>query len=132
MKRISSQLVLAAALAMLACSKGTPTGPQPGTLSVQLQTPNSGADGAMLFTLSGPTTVTNVRASTGDTLWTTDFSATTTKVVLTGSIGSGVILRFDVPDVNQYGQYLASISQVAKSSDYSMRSLTNYVAFVSK
>jgi hypothetical protein len=132
MKRVSSKLVLAAALAMLACSKDTPTGPQPGTLSVQLQTPNGGADGAILFTLSGPTTVTNVQASAGDTLWTSDFSGTTTKVVLTGAIGSGVILRFDVPDVSQYGQYLASISQVASSSDYSLRSLTNYVAFVSK
>src|SRR5690348_10118096 len=87
MRRISSKVVLAAALAMLACSKDTPMGPQPGTLSVQLQTPNSGFDGAMLFTLSGPTTVTNVRASTGDTLWTTDFSSTTTKVVLTGPVG---------------------------------------------
>ena len=132
MKRVSSKLVLAAALAMLACSKDTPTGPQPGTLSVQLQNPNSGFDGAILFTLSGPTTVTNVQASNGDTLWTGDFSNTTTKVVLTGSIGSGVILRFDVPDINQYGQYLASNSQVASSSDYSLRSLTNYVAYVSK
>ena len=132
MKRIASKLVLAAVLAVLGCSKDTPTGPQPGTLSVQLQTPNSGFDGAMLFTLSGPTTVTNVRAATGDTLWTNDFSSTTTKVVLTGTVGSGVILRFDVPDVNQYGQYLATIHQVASSSDYSLRSLTNYVAFVSK
>ena len=132
MTRISSKLVLAAALALLACSKDSPTGPQPGTLSVQLQTPNSGADAAILFTLSGPTTVTNVRASAGDTLWTTDFSATSTKVILTGSIGSGVILRFDVPDINQYGQYLASINQVANSSDYSLRGLTKYVAFVSK
>lgn len=132
MRRISSKVVLAAAFVMLACSKDTPTGPQPGTLSVQLQTPNSGADAAILFTLSGPTTVTNVRASAGDTLWTTDFSATSTKVVLTGPIGGGVILRFDVPDVNQYGQYLATISQVANSSNYALRSLTNYVAFVSK
>lgn len=131
MKTVSSKLVLAAAIAMLACSN-SPTGPQAGTLSVKLQSPNSGADGAILFTLSGPVAVTNPQAAAGDTLWTSDFSGTVTKVILTGAIGSGVILRFDVPDVNQYNLYLVTVSQVASSSDYSLRDLTNYVAFVSK
>ncbi|HYK09788.1 MAG TPA: hypothetical protein VEV39_03230 [Gemmatimonadales bacterium] len=134
MTRIFSGLLSAAAAAtvvMIACSK-SPTGPQPGTLSIKLQSPNSGADGAILFTLSSPVPVTNVQASAGDTLWSTDFSGTSTKIVLTGAISSGVILRFDVPDVNQFDQYIVSVNQVASSADYSLRSLTNYVAFSSK
>lgn len=131
MTRVSSRLALAAVLAMLACSKN-PTGPQPGTLSVQLQSPNSGLDGVILFTLTGPNPVTNVVAGAGDTLWSVDFSGNTSKVLVTGSIKSGVILSFDVPDVNAHDQYGVTINQVASSSDYSLRSLINYVPLVSK
>jgi len=118
-------------VAMLACSK-SPTGPQAGTLSIQLQSPNSGLDGAMIFTLTGPNPVTNVVAAAGDTLWSTDFSGNTSRVLLTGSIRSGVILTFDVPDVNVPDQYNVTINQVASSSDYSLRSLVSYVPFVTK
>lgn len=131
MTRISSKLVLAAVAAMLACSQ-SPTGPQAGTLSVKLQSPNSGADGAILFTLTGPNPVTNVRAGVGDTLWSTDFSNNTNKVLLTGTIANGVILQFDVPDVNAFASYTVSVNQVASSSDYSLRSLVDYVPLVSK
>ena len=131
MTRLSSRLALAAVVAMLACSK-SPTGPQAGTLSIQLQSPNSGLDGAMIFTLTGPNPVTNVVAAAGDTLWSTDFSGNTSRVLLTGSIRSGVILTFDVPDVNVPDQYNVTINQVASSSDYSLRSLVSYVPFVTK
>jgi hypothetical protein len=131
MTRVSSRVALAAVVVMLACSK-SPTGPQPGTLSVQLQNPNSGLDGAILFTLTGPNPVSDVVAGAGDTLWSTDFSGNTSRVLLTGTIKSGVILSFDVPDVNVPDQYGVTINQVASSSDYSLRSLVNYVPLVSK
>lgn len=131
MTRVSSRLALAAVLAMLACSK-SPTGPQAGTLSVQLQSPNSGLDGAILFTLTGPNPVSHVVAGAGDTLWSTDFSGNTSKVLLTGTIKSGVILSFDVPDVNVPDQYGVTINQVASSADYSLRSLVSYVPLVAK
>ncbi|HEX4634434.1 MAG TPA: hypothetical protein VH163_11390 [Gemmatimonadales bacterium] len=131
MTRLPLRLVLAAVVAMIACSK-SPTGPQPGTLSVHLQSPNSGLDGAILFTLTGPNPVTNVVAGTGDTLWSTDFSGNTSKILLTGTIRSGVILSFGVPDVNVSDQYIVSINQAASSSDYSLRSLVSYVPLVAK
>jgi len=131
MTRRTSRLVLAAVVAMLACSQ-SPTGPQAGTLTIQLQSPNSGLDGAILFTLTGPNPVANVVAGAGDTLWSTDFSGNTSKVLLTGAIKSGVILSFDVPDVNVPDQYTVTINQVASSSDYSLRSLVSYVPFVAK
>lgn len=131
MRRLGRRAALAVVLVLLACSSG-PTGPQPGTLSVKLQSPNSGADGAILFTLSGPTPLSNVQAAPSDTLWTTDFSTNTSHVLLTGTIASGVILKFDVPDVNQYAQYLVTVNQAASGSDYSLRPLTNYVGFVQR
>ena len=130
MSPVLRRVALAAALVAFACSK-SPTGPQAGTLLVKLQDPNGG-DGAILFTISGPTALTNVQAGAGDTLWTTDFSSTVSHVVLTGVIGNGVILKFDVPDVNVSGSYIVAVNQAASSSDYSLRSLTNYVAFVSR
>jgi len=130
--RLARVSTLALAAFLVSCGSHTPTGPQPGTLQVKLQDPNGGADGAILLTLSGPTTVTNVVAAAGDTLWTTDFSATVSHVLLTGHIGSGTVLRFDVPDVGQVQQYIVSVNQAAASSGYALRSLASYVAFVSR
>jgi hypothetical protein len=132
MSRRLQVVVLAVGMVMWACSH-SPTGPQAGTLFVKLQDPNSGADGAILLTLTSPAPVTNVAAGAGaDTLWTTDYSTTVSKVLLTGSIANGVILKFDVEDVNLASEYVVSVTQAASSSDYSLRSLTNYVAFVSR
>ncbi|HTY07267.1 MAG TPA: hypothetical protein VMC86_12165 [Gemmatimonadales bacterium] len=132
MSRLSRSLLLAAGVIVAGCSADKAMGPQPGTLLVKLQNPNSGGDGAMLLTLSGPTLVTNVATVAGDTLWTTDFSGTVSHIVLTGNITSGVVLTFNVPDVNVSAQYLVTVNQAASSSDYSLRALTSYVAFVSR
>ena len=131
MNRRMRLTALAAAMLVWACSHN-PTGPQPGTLSLKLQSPNSGQDGAILFTLTGPDVVTNVRAVPGDTLWSTDFSSTSSKILLTGAIASGVILQFDVSDVNRAGEYLVTVDQVASSSDYSLRGTGGYVGFATK
>lgn len=131
MNRRMQAIALAVGVVMWACSHN-PTGPQAGTLFVKLQSPNSGADGAILLTLTSPAPVANVAAAGGDTLWTTDYSTTVSKVLLTGPISSGVILKFDVEDVNLVGEYIVTVNQAASSSDYSLRALTNYVAFASR
>jgi len=132
MNRRLQAAALAVGMVMWACSH-SPTGPQAGTLFVKLQSPNSGADGAILLTLSSPTPVTNMAAgAAADTLWTTDYSTTASKVLLTGPISSGVILKFDVEDVNLVSEYIVTVNQAASWSDYSLRALTSYVAFVSR
>ena len=108
------------------------TGPQPGTLSVRLQNPNDGADGAIYLTLTGPVAPTNVAATAGDTLWGGPFTGTTNKIVLTGNIRSGVVLTFGVPDVNAYTQWVVGVNQVAASSGYALRALSNYALGVTK
>lgn len=123
--------LLVLAFAGFACSH-TPTGPEPGTLTVMLNNPNSGTDGAILLTLSGPTTITNAVALGGDTLWTTDFSSTAVRVLLTGSIRTGAVLHFNVPDVNVYQSYLVTVNQAVRSADYGEESLAQYTGYVQK
>lgn len=132
MIRIPRWLAGACLLAAVACGSDAVTGPQPGTLSIKLQSPNSGFDGAILFTVNGPTPPANAATVPGDTLWTTTLPGNVNKVIITGPIRSGVILTFTVPDVNQYQQYVASMGQVAASSDYSLRSTVNYLVFSSR
>lgn len=125
----AARLVLGAML-VAACTS-EPTGPQPGTLSVKLQDPNAG-DGALLFTLSGPASPTNVVAASGDTVWDGPFTGTTSSLVVTGSIGTGVILTFDVPDVSVVSRYKAVATQAAADSGYSLRSLAGYLLSVTR
>lgn len=123
--------VLALGFAGFACSHA-PTGPQPGTLSLMLNNPNSGNDGAILVTLSGPTTITNAVVQAGDTLWTTDFSSGVVRVLVTGNIRTGALLRFDVPDVNAYQSYGVTVNQAVRSVDYVEESLSQYTGYVQK
>ena len=132
MIRFPRWLAGAGLIAAVACGSDTITSAQPGNIFVKLQSPNSGFDGAILFTLNGPTPPTNVTTAPGDTLWTPSLPGTVNKVIITGPIRSGVILTFGVPDVNQYQEYVVSVGQVASSSDYSLRSIVNYLAYVSK
>ena len=131
MIRLSRVSAIALAAFLTSCGAHSPTGPQPGTLQVKLQDPNSG-DGAIMFTLSGPTAVTNLAAGGGDTLWSANSGSTVNRVLLTGAIGNGTILRFDVPDVGAVSEYIVSVNSAASSADYSLRSVVNYSAFVSR
>lgn len=127
--------LLAAAIAgaLLGGCTDQPTGPQAGTLSVKLTNPNDGLDGAILFSVRGPATPTGTPiVSTGDTLWGGPFTGTANTYVVTGNIRSGVLLNFTVPDVNVANQYTATITQVAASSDYTLRSLTGYSLLIAK
>jgi hypothetical protein len=109
-----------------------PAAPQPGTLTVRLQNPNDGLDGAIMFTLTGPAAPTSPAAVAGDTLWGGPHSSTTNRIVLTGGIRSGVILTFGVPDVNTVAQYTATANQVAASGAYALRALSGYTLTVTK
>ena len=128
-------VVLTAALAgtLIGACTDQPTGPQAGTLSVRLANPNDGLDGAILFAVRGPAAPAGTPTpATGDTLWGGPFTGTANAYVVTGNIRTGVVLTFSVPDVNVANQYTATITQVAASSDYALRSLTGYSLSISK
>jgi hypothetical protein len=126
------RLVAAAAICVGAACGDHPAGPVPGTLSVRLQNPNDGLDGAILFTLTGPTPPANPSAAAGDTLWGGPFTGPTNQFVLTGNIRTGVMLTFQVPDVNAASGYAVGVSQAAASSNDGLRDLTGYTVTVTK
>jgi len=122
MRRIFKALAVTLAV-VGAGSCGDGIGPVAGVLSVSLATPNAGADGAILLTVSGPA-VTSVSAEPGLRV----FSGTlgiTSNVAVTGPLANGVILRIGVPDTRRASQYVATILSVA-ANDYSLRALSGY------
>ena len=133
MTRATTKLVIAALIATLAACGGGSTGPVAGILKVKLATtPNSGLDGAVLLTVTGPVIPTGAAAQTGFRLFGTP-AATTNKFAVTGTLATGSILfTIDVPDINKVSQYSATIQQVAASSNFALRSLTNYSLSVTK
>lgn len=133
MRRATWKLVAAALLATaVACSKDS-TGPVAGLLKVKLAaTPNSGLDGAVLLSLTGPVIPTGAAAQTGFRLFGTP-TATTNTYAVTGTLSTGSILfTIDVPDINKFRQYSATVQQVAASSNFALRSTSGYTLTVTK
>jgi hypothetical protein len=104
----------------LACERGSSA----GILKVNLTTPNSGADRAILFTVTGPGTLRSATPRSGLRLFNRPFG-TTNKVALTGTLSTGTILAIEVPDVSKASEYTASIQQVATPA-HQLRALTGY------
>jgi len=133
MTRATTKLVVAALIGTLAACGGGGTGPVAGILKVKLATtPNSGLDGAVLLTVTGPVIPTGAAAQAGFRLFGTPV-ATTNKFAVTGTLSTGAILfTIDVPDINKVSQYSATIQQVAASSNYALRTLGGYSLTVTK
>ena len=122
------RLALAAALGVV-CGCLDSTGPG-GLLKVQLTTPNSGADGAILLTVTGPAALRSATAGSGLRLFALPLAATN-RFALTGALSVGTILIIGVADVGQASAYTATIQQVATPA-YQLRALTGYSLKVSQ
>jgi hypothetical protein len=132
MTRATWKLIIAAVIvAAAACGKDN-SGPVAGLLKVTLTaTPNSGLDGAILLTVTGPVTPTSAAPQTGFRVFGTP-TGTTSAFAVTGTLGTGSILfTIGVPDINKVSQYSAAAVQVA-ASNFALRSLTGYTLNVTK
>jgi hypothetical protein len=114
---------LAAIVALVTCSGGdgggTQANPTPGTLLVGLTSATS-EDGAILVTLQGGK-MGGLQAARGAIRWSASGDSTQIKVVLIGSLATGDLLRFDVPDIAKVGNYSATTTQVAgRSNSYAL------------
>jgi len=115
-------------IAGLSCKDSN--GPVAGPLTLSLQSPNSGQDGAIVFVVTGPVAPTGASAPVGLRVF-RDTLGTSTKFVVTGTLSTGTVLTLDVTDVNQVAQYGAIVQQVATTS-YQLRALSAYAVLVAK
>jgi hypothetical protein len=121
-------LPLLLALLAGACGDGGPTGPAgptPGVLKVALTTPNAD-DGALLLTISGGRVSTVDAASTGYQVYTAQPDTVTTRVLVTGDLAAGEVVRIHVPDTRSVAAYHATIAQAASRTTFAQRALTGY------
>jgi hypothetical protein len=132
MTRLGGGGWLVVALALAGVSGCSDNGPVAGVLQVSLTTPNSGADGAILLSVTGPQALTSVAPEVGGALRVfADPLSTTTKIAVTGPLVSGAMITIGVADVRQSAQYIAMIQAVA-ASDFQLRSLAGYSLTVSR
>jgi len=127
MKRLLAGAALAAiVLVVVTCGDDGPVGPVAGTLSVRLTSPNTGADQAILLTVTGPTALTSATAGSGLRLFQPPLGGPETRFALVGRVSTGVtILTIGVEDVGRVNEYSAAIEGVSRA-DYQLRSLTGY------
>ena len=131
MKRVLSVAALAA-LVVAGLSCGDSTGANPGNLVVRLTTPNSGADSAIVFTITGPAPLTSATAGAGLRVFQQPLGGTSTRFALTGQLNQGAtILTIGVADVGAVSQYSGTIQGVAQPN-YQLRVLTGYALAITR
>ena len=123
MTRLRGWLLVALALGG-AGSCSSSTGPVAGVLTVALTTPNAGADGAILFSVTGPQALTHVTAAPGLRVFAQPL-ATVTRLAVTGTLANGAVVTIGVADTRNVSQYAATVQAVA-APDFQLRSLSGY------
>ena len=123
MKRVWGMAVLVtAAVAALSCGKDSVSS-GPGTLKVRLTSPNSGADSAIVLTVTGPAALTSATAGAGLRVFAQPLGGTTTRFAVVGQLNNAaIILTIGVADVSAASQYGGTIEGVARPN-YLLRTL---------
>jgi hypothetical protein len=99
-------------------------------LTVSLATPNPGADGAIVLSVTGPQAITSAVAPAGLRLFQQPFG-TVTRFAITGTLTNGAVLTIGVADVGTVAQYAATVQAVA-APDFQLRSLSGYSLTVAR
>ncbi len=125
LRRAAMPLVCVAALG--SCDSGPTDGgePTPGTLKVILASPNA-SDAAILVQLDGVEIENVVVSGSGRVAYSRSVSGTRIKAVILGAVGTGELLRFDVPDTRRRTSYTASVLQVSDDANTLRAALTGY------
>jgi len=115
-RRALAALLLAIAPACGGDGPGPTDQPEPGVVRASLTTPNT-TDGALLIRIVGE--LSNLEAVGGYRVASTA-AGTTTRLVLTGNLAGGDLLRFSVPDKRKISSYLVVVEQVAARDTYAL------------
>ncbi len=124
------RLVLALSLAGSAAGCGgdhgtEPSGPVPGVLTLELVTPRTD-DGAVLLTVSGAPVRSVEAASPGYQIFSVIPDTVTARVLVTGDIGAGALLKLHVADTRRAAAYRATIGQAASRASFEQQGLAGY------
>ena len=117
---LSAGLLVVATMIGLSCGDSTSSGP--GQLKVRLTTLNSGADSAIVFTITGPTgaVLTSATAGIGMRVFHAPFAGSTTRFAVVGQLTQGaVMLTIGVPNVSEFSGTIQGVAQ----SNYQLRAL---------
>jgi hypothetical protein len=114
-RRAMAGLLLLGAAA--GCGKKDIVQPVAGDLTVSYTGPSQ-TDGALLVVVNG--TVTAVHGVGGYQVASAPAGTTSTRVVITGSLNPGDILRVSVPDVAAVATYSAVVEAAADRNTYSL------------
>jgi len=116
----------------ISCGGNEPTMSGPGTLLVRLTSPHSGADSAIVLTISGPAALTSAAPGAGLRLFQQSLGGTSTKFALIGQLNTGTtILTIGVPDISALSQYTGTINGVAQPN-FQLRALGGYALAVTR
>src|SRR5690349_20758587 len=121
------------ALSLAACSEASgPPVPKPGDLTLKLSLTTSTDDRAMVVSISGPEAIGAIAsASPGYTVF-GRANGTTAKVAVFGTLTSGALVKFAVPDVNRVSEYTGSVAEVSGPANELRNHLSGYSVTVAK
>jgi len=130
MNRRQATLLLALGVSgTLACGdKNGPSGPVAGDLTVSYSSP-SVSDGALLLLIQGGP-VASVRAAGSQQVASASAGVNLQRVVVTGDLTSGDILRIAVPDVAAVASYAVQVEAAADRTTFSLNDPVSYRATV--
>ncbi len=105
----------------------TPGAPVPGWLTIQLTTPHND-NGAVQLRISGAVVQDVEAVAPYDGFGTTDDGIG--RMVVTGDLKGGSLVRFKVPDVAAAQSYRVTVEAAAQRDSYELRDLAGYQAVV--
>ncbi len=109
--------------------KPDPVGPVSGDLTVSYVGPSQ-TDGALLLLVSGA--VTAVKAVGSFQVASAAAGPTATRVVISGALATGDILKLSVADVNAVAGYSVRVEAAADRNTFALGDLASYAATVRK
>ena len=129
MTSMRTAAIAAGLLAVASCggdhTPTEPAGPVPGVLNVALTTPNAD-DGAVLLTISGAPVVSVEAASPAYQVYSFTPDTNNVRVLVSGDIATGALLRIHVADTRRAASYRATIAQAASRTTFAQRTLSGY------
>ena len=127
MRRLAAGLVVAA----LAAGCGKESQPTAGTLMISLVTP-SVDDGALRLTIYGGRIGAVTAADPSYQLFIARPDSNTARVIVTGAVGAGPLLRIAVPDAGLVASYGVTLHEAAARSTFESKALAGYAATVAE